>query len=102
MSPPRPVDMGSLRLRTAAAATAASAALPPSRRIETPASEARRWLVATAPVFTAPPGVASPPQPQASGREAAAPARNCRREEVISLHYTDRRAEWKIEEDEKP
>src|SRR5260221_309879 len=52
MSPPRPVDMGSVRLSMAAAATAASAALPPSRRIETAASEANFWLVAAIPDVT--------------------------------------------------
>src|SRR5258705_10229264 len=89
MSPPRPVDMGSVRLSTAAAATAASAALPPSRRIATPASEAKRWLVAAIPDVTAPPCGADVPQPRASGSEAA-PARNSRREGIIFLLYAGR------------
>src|SRR5262249_39464087 len=89
MSPPRPVDMGSVRLRVAAAATAASAALPPSGRTATAASEANFWLVAAAPLVTAPFAVPAPPQPRASGNDAA-PARNSRREGCISLHYVSR------------
>src|SRR5512134_4021775 len=44
-----PVEVGSVTLRAAAAATAASAALPPSIRIERPAWVASGWLVATMP-----------------------------------------------------
>ena len=49
MSPPMPVMCGSVTLRTAAAATAASMALPPWRSTSSPAAEARGWLVATIP-----------------------------------------------------
>ncbi len=49
MSPPMPVMCGSVTLSTAAAATAASTALPPWRRTSRPAAEASGWLVATAP-----------------------------------------------------
>src|SRR6185295_4768076 len=91
MSPPRPVDMGSVRLSIAAAATAASAALPPSRRIATPASVAKRWLVAAIPDVTEPPCTAAPPpHPRARGSDAA-PARNSRLEGPISLLYAGRR-----------
>src|SRR5258706_14625753 len=69
MSPPRPVDMGSVTLRAAAAATAPSAALPPSRRTRTAASVAKRWLVAAMPGVTPPP--CTPAQPSARGRDAA-------------------------------
>ncbi len=48
-SPPMPVLVGSVTLRAAAVATAASAALPPSWRTPTPAMEARGWLLATMP-----------------------------------------------------
>ncbi len=44
-----PVDADSVTLRTAAAATAASAALPPRRRIASPACDASGLLVATMP-----------------------------------------------------
>src|SRR5581483_12478150 len=86
MSPPRPVDVGSVRASMAAAATAASAAFPPSRRRETAASEASFWLVAAIPDVTVAPEIEPPAQPAARGR-AAAPARNSRRVERISLLY---------------
>src|SRR6185295_1285945 len=108
MSPPRPVDMGSVRLSVAAAATAPSAALPPSRRTATAASLANFWLVAAAPLVTTPPGGA-PPQPVVSNVEpprargtAAAPARNSRREGCISLLYAVRGADGEIGRDEEP
>ena len=44
-----PVEVGSTTLSMAAVAIAASAALPPSRRICSPASAASGWLVATMP-----------------------------------------------------
>ena len=50
MSPPMPVMCGSVTLSTAAAATAASMALPPRRSTSRPAAEASGWLVATAPL----------------------------------------------------
>src|SRR6185295_12946405 len=101
MSPPRPVDMGSVRLSAAAAATAPSAAFPPSRRTATAASEANFWLVAAAPLVTTPPcGEAA--QPARDRGTAAAPARNSRREGCISLLYACRRAEREIGRDEKP
>src|SRR5262245_17428897 len=46
-SPPRPVDIGSVTHRTAAAAMAASTALPPAANARSPACVARGWLVAT-------------------------------------------------------
>ena len=46
-SPPGPVAIGSDTHRTAAAATAASTALPPSRRMWSPAAVAVGWLDAT-------------------------------------------------------
>ena len=49
MSPPMPVMWGSVTLRTAAAATAASTALPPASRTERAAPVARGWLVAATP-----------------------------------------------------
>ena len=45
--PPSPEDCGSTRLRTSWTATAASAALPPARRISRPASVASGLAVAT-------------------------------------------------------
>ena len=48
MSPPMPVMWGSVRFSTAAAATAASTALPPICRISSPAVLASGWLVAIA------------------------------------------------------
>jgi hypothetical protein len=48
-SPPRPVDAGSVTLRAAAVAMAASAALPPFIRMERPAWLANGWLEATMP-----------------------------------------------------
>jgi hypothetical protein len=48
MSPPIPVMCGSVTLSTAAAATAASTALPPASRIASAAAVASGWLVATA------------------------------------------------------
>src|SRR5256885_1941781 len=42
-----PVHVGSVTLSAAATATAASAALPPARRIWTPTAVAGRWLEAT-------------------------------------------------------
>ena len=44
-----PVDIGSTTHRTAAAQTAASAALPPALRQRRAASTARGWLVAAMP-----------------------------------------------------
>jgi hypothetical protein len=38
-----PVEVGSVTLRAAAVATAASAALPPAWRISSPAATARGW-----------------------------------------------------------
>src|SRR5262245_12681547 len=49
MSPPMPALCGSTTPSIAAAATAASAALPPSRRTWSPACAASGWLVATTP-----------------------------------------------------
>ena len=49
MSPPTPVDSGSTTLRVAAAATAASTALPPCISTCSPACAASGWLVATIP-----------------------------------------------------
>jgi hypothetical protein len=49
-SPPRPVLPGSTTPNTAAAATAASIAFPPSSKIRNPAAVARGWLVATMPL----------------------------------------------------
>ena len=46
-SPPRPVDIGSVTHSTAAAAMAASTALPPASKARNPACVARGWLVAT-------------------------------------------------------
>jgi hypothetical protein len=46
-SPPIPVDIGSVTQRTAAAATAASTALPPRSNARRPARVASGWLVAT-------------------------------------------------------
>ena len=46
-SPPTPVDIGSQTARTAAAARAASTALPPRSRARNPARVADGWLVAT-------------------------------------------------------
>src|SRR5207253_8531211 len=46
-SPPIPVDIGSVTQRTAAAASAASAAFPPRSSIRRPARVASGWLVAT-------------------------------------------------------
>ena len=48
-SPPIPVDMGSTTFRVAAAATAASTALPPFMSIFIPDTAARGWLVAIIP-----------------------------------------------------
>src|SRR5207244_3322281 len=48
-SPPIPVEAGSVTFRTAAVATAASAAFPPSRKIASPACAAGGLLVATIP-----------------------------------------------------
>jgi hypothetical protein len=45
-SPPIPVDIGSETHSTAAAAIAASTALPPLSSIARPASDADTWLVA--------------------------------------------------------
>ncbi len=50
MSPPMPVMCGSVTLSTAAAATAASMALPPSCRISRAVAVARGWLVAATPL----------------------------------------------------
>src|SRR5687768_12046943 len=44
-----PVEVGSVTASAAAVAIAASAALPPARRIDAPASLAARWLDATTP-----------------------------------------------------
>jgi len=44
-----PVLVGSTTFSAAAVATAASKALPPSRRTSRPASAAKGWLVATSP-----------------------------------------------------
>src|SRR4051812_5104061 len=49
MSPPTPVIIGSTTFSTAAAATAASTALPPSCKIRRPACAAGGWLAATRP-----------------------------------------------------
>src|SRR5512142_1235350 len=49
MSPPIPVEVGSVTLRAAATATAASAALPPRDRISTPAAAASGCDAATMP-----------------------------------------------------
>jgi len=49
MSPPIPVEVGSVTLSAAPAATAASAALPPFARISSPAAVARGCEVATIP-----------------------------------------------------
>ncbi len=46
-SPPTPVDIGSVTHSTAAAASAASAALPPRSSARSPARVASGWLVAT-------------------------------------------------------
>src|SRR5437588_3330955 len=46
-SPPGPVAIGSVTHSTAAAAMAASAALPPARKMRSPAAVAVGWLVAT-------------------------------------------------------
>jgi hypothetical protein len=43
--------MGSTTFSTAAVATAASTALPPSMRVLSPAMAAKGWLVATMPFF---------------------------------------------------
>ena len=48
-SPPRPLDVGSVTVSAAAAAIAASTALPPRRSISSPASAARGWLEQAAP-----------------------------------------------------
>src|SRR5215471_16882190 len=48
-SPPMPFDVGSVTLRTALAAMAASMAEPPRSRMSAPACEAETWLVATMP-----------------------------------------------------
>ncbi len=48
-SPPTPVDIGSTTHSTAAAASAASIALPPRSRARSPACVASGWLVATIP-----------------------------------------------------
>ncbi len=50
MSPPIPVMWGSVTFRTAAAATAASTAFPPSWRIRSAAAVASGWLVAATPL----------------------------------------------------
>src|SRR5688500_9779854 len=50
MSPPIPVDVGSVTLSAATAATAASAAFPPLARISSPAAVAKGWDVATIPL----------------------------------------------------
>ena len=50
MSPPRPVEQGSVTARAAATATAASAALPPFFRMSRPIWEASGWELATAPL----------------------------------------------------
>ena len=50
MSPPTPVDMGSTTFRAAAAAMAASTAVPPSIRMRRPVVAAKGWLVATIPL----------------------------------------------------
>ena len=49
-SPPMPVDMGSTTFRVAAAAIAASTALPPLISIFIPDIAASGWLVATIPL----------------------------------------------------
>lgn len=49
MSPPMPVIIGSATLRTAAAVTAASIALPPRSSAAKPAAVASGWLVAIMP-----------------------------------------------------
>ncbi len=49
MSPPIPVDVGSVTFRAAPAATAASAAFPPFARISRPAAVASGWDVETMP-----------------------------------------------------
>src|SRR5690606_20171549 len=46
-SEPRPLLVGSTTVRVAAVAIAASTALPPRRRISSPACAANGWLVAT-------------------------------------------------------
>ena len=48
-SPPSPVLLGSTTASAAAPATAASAAVPPSCNIFSPACAAKGWLVATIP-----------------------------------------------------
>ena len=48
-SPPIPVDIGSVTQSIAAAAIAASAAVPPRSSIRTPARLAATWLEATIP-----------------------------------------------------
>ena len=50
MSPPTPVDMGSTTFSAAAAAMAASTALPPSISTRRPVAAAKGWLVATIPL----------------------------------------------------
>ena len=49
-SPPIPVPVGSVTASAAAVAIAASAAFPPLRKISSPASAARGWLVETMPL----------------------------------------------------
>jgi hypothetical protein len=48
-SPPIPVDIGSVTLRAAATATAASIAFPPFFKIDKPISDAKALLEATRP-----------------------------------------------------
>src|SRR5688572_14883455 len=63
-----PVDVGSATFSTAATATAASAALPPARRISRPAAVATRWLDATMPPAGATePAAPAPPAPAGAG-----------------------------------
>jgi hypothetical protein len=50
MSPPKPVEQGSVTHKAAATAMAASAALPPCLRMSTPMEDARGWLEATHPL----------------------------------------------------
>src|SRR5881628_1254243 len=79
-TPPMPDICGSATVTTAAAATAASNAFPPSRRTSMPACDASQWPDATRPVplmrtgRVAPPcGPASPGRPSArTGRDLSA------------------------------
>src|ERR671912_2206503 len=74
--PPMPAEYASVTPRVAAAATAASTALPPSRSTSRPAAEASRSTVAIAPPVPVATGCLVSSRPPLAGAAGAVAARN--------------------------